>query len=68
MNLSQILKVEREKIKMSQERLGEIVGATQVYISQLERGVKKPSLDMAIKLSNALGISLDKLAGNQNLV
>ena len=66
MKLSQILKSEREKIKMSQEKLGEIVGATQVYISQLERGVKKPSLDMAIKLSDALNISLNKLTGRSD--
>ena len=66
MKLSQILKSEREKIKMSQERLGEIVGATQVYISQLERGVKKPSLDMALKLSDALNISLNKLTGRSD--
>ena len=52
---------------LTQEALAEKIGTAQAYISELENGVKNPSLDFLIRLSKELGYSLDDLvAQNSN--
>lgn len=51
--------------KLTQERLAEKAGITPVYVSQLERGAKQPSLSVLIHLAEALDISIEwLLTGN----
>lgn len=60
-----VMRKERKKAGLSQEKLGEIVGVTQPYINYIERGIKHPSLELAIRIADALNISLDKLCGRK---
>lgn len=53
------LKELREKKEMSQSELASLVGLKQTTISQYEKGTRRPNLQMAKKLADALGISLD---------
>ena len=55
------IKQERNKRRMTQEKLAESAGVNESYIGQLERGAKNPSLETLIKIANALGVTLDYL-------
>lgn len=46
---------------LSQEEFAANVGLHRTYISQLERGLKSPSLGVMAKISNELGITLVQL-------
>ena len=56
----------RAQQKMSQEELAEMIEMSVPYISYIETGKKRPSLDALIRIGNALGVTLDELLnGNQ---
>ncbi len=56
-NLKQI----RKSLHMSQEYLGEKCGISGPAISKYESGATKPSLEVAMQLSQILNVSLDTL-------
>jgi len=47
----------RENAGISQEQLAERAGLHRTYISQLERGLKSPSLDVIVALARGLRIT-----------
>lgn len=49
-----VVNVRREAIGMSQAALAEASGLSDSYVSQLERGLKSPSLDAIMAIANAL--------------
>lgn len=52
------LKKLRKDNKLSQNKLGEILGVSGAYIQQLEKGVKSnPSIDLIYKISNYFNVS-----------
>lgn len=51
---------------MSQEKLAEAASLSVPYISHIERGTKRASISTLIKLSVALGISVDGLLPNDS--
>jgi transcriptional regulator with XRE-family HTH domain len=51
----------RKRIGLSQEELGFRAEVHRTYVSQLERGLKSPTLGMILKLSRALKASASKL-------
>ena len=53
------LREARKKKDFTQKMLADAVGVTEMYISQLERGMKLPSLVLFIQIVNALDISAD---------
>ena len=55
-----IKRLRREK-KISQEKLAEAINSHQVYISEIERGLKIPSLPVLHEMAIAFGISLTEL-------
>lgn len=57
--LGKRLKEERLKNELSQERLAEKAGLSSVYISHIECGTAKASLESLVKICNALGITPD---------
>ncbi|MGH6899194.1 MAG: helix-turn-helix transcriptional regulator [Geminicoccaceae bacterium] len=57
------IKVWREYRGLSQRQLAEAVGARATYVSQLETGRKRPSLDLAITLARTLSVTIDDLVG-----
>ena len=56
----------RRAKKLSQFQLAELAEVTDSYISHIETGRKKPSLESLVRSASALGITLDRiLLGNQ---
>jgi len=53
------LREARKNKDFTQKMLADAVGVTEMYISQLERGMKLPSLALFIQIINALEISAD---------
>ena len=53
----------RERLGISQEELGFRVGVHRTYVSQIERGIKSPTLGVVLKLARALGFPASKLIG-----
>ena len=63
-----IIETRKEK-NMSQEDLAKALDATPTTIGRYERDEVKPSIEMAARIANALGVSLDFLVGNsQNII
>lgn len=47
--------------RMSQAKLAEAIFCSPSYISHIERGVKTPSLEILIKISESLQVTIDQL-------
>ncbi len=59
--LGQRIRQRRKDQKLTLEKLAEKADIGLVYLGEIERGVKMPSLNTFIKLVNALDISADEL-------
>ncbi len=59
--LGKVIAKSREKLGISQEKLAERAGVHRTYVSQLERGLKSPTLDILSKISLGLDIKLSRL-------
>jgi transcriptional regulator with XRE-family HTH domain len=59
------LREARERKKLTQKQLADMAEITAASVSAYEKidGTKSPSIDIAVKLAKALGVSLDWLAG-----
>jgi transcriptional regulator with XRE-family HTH domain len=55
------VRVLREKRGWTQEQLGALVGCTGNFISQVERGVSKPTVYLLRRMALALGTSMEDL-------
>ena len=53
----------RKKKKISQDELAKRIGAHAPIIGRYEREEVKPSVEIATKIADALGVSLDYLTG-----
>ena len=62
--LTRLLDLRRKK-RLSQNELGQTVGVSREMIGKYERGEATPSLEIAIKISRALDVSLDYLIGER---
>ena len=51
----------RKKKGLRQTDLAELVGIFQSELSEIERGLRKPSVYLAKKIAKALGVGLDDL-------
>ncbi len=56
-----VLRAYRERAQLSQEALADLSGLHRTYISQLERGLKSPSLTSLDGLAQALGVKPHQL-------
>lgn len=65
MNIADNIKAERERLGISQKKLGEIVGVDQSHISHMESGMKVPSASMLLMLADVFNVSTDKLYGRE---
>ena len=59
------LMLTRRRDLITQEELAEMVGVSGQTISAYERNIQTPSLDKAAGIADALGVSLDWLAGRE---
>lgn len=59
------IKYLRKQQKLSQQKLGDLIGASQTSVAHYELGTREPSLETLIKLSSLFNESVDYLLGNQ---
>lgn len=59
------VRVARERKGMSRAQLAKLAGISRPYLWQLEDGRSRPSLDYAILIASALGISVSSLIGEE---
>jgi len=55
------IKAAREKKKLTQEQLAELVDLSPMHVSVIERGVKLPKLETLVNIANVLDVSADVL-------
>jgi len=67
MSFSVRLAALRKERKIAQNELAKTVGIHANVLGRYERAEANPSIGMAIKLANALGVSLDYLAGTTDM-
>ena len=67
MTLGQNITTIRKKLKLSQSDLGKAVGTSGDIIGRYERDEVKPSIEVAMKIADALQVSLDYLVGKTSL-
>src|SRR5215207_3438131 len=59
--LGAFIKAQREVTSMSVRRLAELAGMSNPYLSQIERGLRRPSAEILQALAKALKISAETL-------
>lgn len=62
-DMGDIIKQKREELDLSQTALAKLVGVESRQIRRYEAGDSHPTLPIAAKIAQALGISVDELAG-----
>jgi transcriptional regulator with XRE-family HTH domain len=60
-DLGEYLREQRQAAQLSLRQLSEVAGISNPYISQIERGMKKPSAEILQALAKALRISAESL-------
>ena len=58
----------REDLKISQRELGRRINKTGQFISLVEQGKSNPSVEVLNKISNELGVSIDELIKDSDLI
>ena len=56
------LRSERERKKLTQEKLAEKADLDPSYISGIERGIRNPSILSVVRIANALGTTVSDLS------
>jgi transcriptional regulator with XRE-family HTH domain len=59
--LGEFIRSQREIASMSVRRLAELAGVSNPYLSQIERGLRRPSAEILQQLAKALKISVETL-------
>jgi transcriptional regulator with XRE-family HTH domain len=59
--LGEYIKSQREIASMSVRRLADLAGVSNPYLSQIERGLRRPSAEILQQLAKALHISAETL-------
>lgn len=55
----------RKRMHLTMKELGAMVGVTEAAISHYELGKRQPDYDLAVKLSDCLGVTVDYLLGRE---
>ena len=66
--LGDFLKEQRTEHRLSLRQLADMTGVSNPYLSQIERGLRRPSAQVLQQLSKALRISSDQLYARAGLV
>ncbi len=61
--LRQRIKLARENKKINQAQLAEKAGVTPAAISQIEKGIRTPTIPVLQRITSVLNVSLDYLLG-----
>jgi transcriptional regulator with XRE-family HTH domain len=60
-DLGSFIRAQRQYASLSVRRLAELAGVSNPYLSQIERGLRKPSAEILQQLAEALRISVETL-------
>ena len=60
-DLGEFIRTQREIARLSVRRLAESAGVSNPYLSQIERGLRKPSAEILQQIAKALQISAETL-------
>jgi transcriptional regulator with XRE-family HTH domain len=60
-DLGEFIRQQREVARMSVRRLADLAEVSNPYLSQIERGLRKPSADILQQIAKALKISAEQL-------
>lgn len=61
LDVGAFIRSQRERAEMSIRKLAELADVSNPYLSQVERGLRKPSADILQQVANALRISVESL-------
>lgn len=67
-HVGEFIRSQREKADLSLRRLAERAGVSNPYLSQIERGVRRPSAEILKRVSKALEISAETLYSRAGLI
>jgi transcriptional regulator with XRE-family HTH domain len=59
--LGEFIRAQREVARMSLRRLSEIADVSNPYLSQIERGLRRPSAEILQQIAKALRVSAEQL-------
>ena len=60
-DLGAYLREQRENAQLSLRQLAEMAGVSNPYLSQIERGLKRPSAEILQQIANGLQVSAESL-------
>jgi transcriptional regulator with XRE-family HTH domain len=66
-NINEKIKRLRKQKGLSQKDLGLRIGVSQQVITNYERGIREPSLEVLLKISGALDVSIETLVGAKQI-
>jgi transcriptional regulator with XRE-family HTH domain len=61
LDVGAFIRSQRERAEMSIRRLAELAEVSNPYLSQIERGLRKPSAEILQQIANAMRISVESL-------
>ena len=67
-DLGEFIRTQRERANLSLRRLAESAGISNPYLSQIERGIRRPSAEILKNLARALEISSNTLYSRAGLI
>lgn len=67
-DLGDFIRQQRERANLSLRRLADSAGISNPYLSQIERGIRRPSAEILSRLSRALEISANSLYSKAGLM
>lgn len=67
-DVGDFIRQQRERADLSLRRLAERAGISNPYLSQIERGIRKPSAEILMRISRALEISAETLYSRAGLM
>lgn len=59
--LGLFIREQRQDVRMSLRKLSEVAGISNPYLSQIERGLRKPSAEILQQIAKALSLSAETL-------
>jgi transcriptional regulator with XRE-family HTH domain len=67
-HVGEFIRSQRERADLSLRRLAERAGVSNPYLSQVERGLRRPSAEILKRISRALSISAESLYSRAGLI
>lgn len=67
-HVGSFIRQQRERADLSLRRLAERAGISNPYLSQIERGIRRPSAEILKRLSRALEVSAESLYTRAGLI